>query len=66
MRRGPEGAQARAAWYFLAPALALIGLFFFLPVGASLLLSITDFDIYALGSSSSTSRAPSSNYASLA
>ena len=40
MRRGPEGAQTRAAWYFLAPALVLIGLFFFLPVGASLLLSV--------------------------
>jgi multiple sugar transport system permease protein len=52
VRRGPEGAQARAAWYFLSPALLLIGLFFFLPVGASLLLSITDFDIYALGNSS--------------
>ena len=48
-RRGPEGAQARAAWYFLAPALLLIGLFFFLPVVASLILSITDFDIYAIG-----------------
>ena len=48
-RPGPEGAQARAAWYFLAPALLLIGLFFFLPVAASLILSITDFDIYAIG-----------------
>ena len=52
MRRGPEGAQARAAWYFLTPALVLIGLFFFLPVAASLLLSVTDFDIYALGTTS--------------
>ena len=52
MRRGPEVAQARAAWYFLTPALVLIGLFFFLPVVASLLLSVTDFDIYALGSAS--------------
>ena len=52
MRRGPEHAQARAAWYFLAPALVLIGLFFFLPVGASLLLSVTDFDIYSLGNAS--------------
>ena len=49
MRRGPEGAQARAAWFFLAPALVLIGVFFFLPVAASLLLSVTDFDIYAIG-----------------
>ena len=38
----------RAAWYFLAPALLLITIFFFLPVGGSLLLSLTDFDIYAL------------------
>ena len=38
----------RAGWYFIAPALALIGVFFFLPVAASLLLSITDFDIYAI------------------
>src|SRR5688572_3262352 len=38
----------RAAWYFLAPALLLIGTFFFLPVVASLLLSVTDFDIYAI------------------
>jgi multiple sugar transport system permease protein len=37
-----------AAWWFLAPALLLIGLFFFLPVVASLLLSVTDFDIYAI------------------
>jgi multiple sugar transport system permease protein len=32
-----------------APALALLGVFFFLPVAASLGLSFTDFDIYALG-----------------
>lgn len=37
-----------AVW-FLAPALALIGVFFVLPVLASLLLGFTDFDIYALG-----------------
>jgi multiple sugar transport system permease protein len=35
---------------FLAPALAAIGIFFFLPVGAAFLLSFTDFDIYALAS----------------
>jgi multiple sugar transport system permease protein len=32
----------------LSPALTLIGLFFFVPVAASLLLSFTDFDIYAI------------------
>ncbi|HEY2852004.1 MAG TPA: sugar ABC transporter permease, partial [Gemmatimonadaceae bacterium] len=65
MRRGPEGAQARAAWYFLTPALVLIGLFFFLPVGASLLLSVTDFDIYALGNSSLARFVGSRNYSNL-
>jgi multiple sugar transport system permease protein len=34
---------------FVAPALALIGIFFFLPIVAALLLSFTDFDIYAIG-----------------
>lgn len=38
-----------SAWAFLAPALLLIVVFFFLPVLAALLLSFTDFDIYALG-----------------
>ncbi len=38
-----------AAWWFLAPALAAIALFFLVPVLASLLLSLTDFDIYAIG-----------------
>ncbi|MVF22210.1 sugar ABC transporter permease [Methylocaldum sp. BRCS4] len=40
---------ANTAFWFLAPALILIVVFFFLPVAASLLLSFTDFDIYALG-----------------
>jgi multiple sugar transport system permease protein len=40
--------QGRAAWLFLAPALTLIGVFFFIPIVASLLLSFTDFDIYAI------------------
>jgi multiple sugar transport system permease protein len=44
-----ERRRVRAAWLFLAPALGLIGIFFFLPVVAGLLLSLTDFDIYAIG-----------------
>ena len=36
------------AWWFVGPALFVIGVFFFLPVLAALALSITDFDIYAL------------------
>jgi multiple sugar transport system permease protein len=37
-----------AAWAFVAPALMVIAVFFFLPVLAGLALSFTDFDIYAL------------------
>jgi multiple sugar transport system permease protein len=37
-----------AAWGFAAPALIVIGLFFALPVLAGLILSFTDFDLYAL------------------
>ena len=40
--------RRRAAWIFVGPALAVIGVFFFLPVAAALVLSFTDFDIYAL------------------
>jgi multiple sugar transport system permease protein len=40
--------EARAALLFLAPALAVIGFLFLLPAVASLFLSVTDFDIYAL------------------
>jgi multiple sugar transport system permease protein len=42
-------AEARAAALFLLPALAVLVLFFFLPVVAGFLLSLTDFDIYAIG-----------------
>jgi multiple sugar transport system permease protein len=41
--------EARAALLFIAPALLVLVLFFFLPVIAGLLLSLTDFDIYAIG-----------------
>ena len=46
---GLERRAAFSAWLFLGPALLLISAFFFLPVLAALLLSFTDFDIYALG-----------------
>lgn len=45
-----ERRQASAAWGFLAPALVLIGVFFFVPVLAGFVMSFTDFDIYAIGS----------------
>ena len=46
--KSPERRAGRAGGWFVAPALVLIGVFFFLPVGASLLLSITDFDLYSV------------------
>ncbi len=44
-----SSSKSTAAWFFLTPSLAVIGIFFALPVLAALLLSFTDFDIYALG-----------------
>jgi len=44
-----EVQQTRAGWLFLLPALALIGVFFVVPVIAGLVLSFTDFDLYAIG-----------------
>jgi len=40
--------RQRAAWLFLAPALLVLGVFFLLPVIAALVLSLTDYDLYAL------------------
>ena len=48
MREAAVRAEARAGWAMTAPALAAIGLFFVVPAFASLVLSFTDFDIYAL------------------
>ena len=39
---------SHAAWLFVAPALLAIAVFFVVPVAAALLMSATDFDIYAL------------------
>jgi multiple sugar transport system permease protein len=41
--------RTRALVLFLGPALAAIGLFFFVPVLAAFVMSFTDFDIYSLG-----------------
>ena len=40
--------ERTAGWVFAGPALLAIGLFFVVPALASLVLSFTDFDIYAL------------------
>ena len=48
VRRHRMGRRERAAWGFVAPALIAIAVFFVIPVVSALLLSLTDFDIYAL------------------
>ncbi len=63
--RTAERAVARAAWWFLAPALVLIGVFFFLPVLASFALSVTDFDIYSVGDFDNARFVGLANYAAL-
>jgi len=62
--RAPR-AETRAAWLFLAPALGLIGIFFFLPVGSGLLLSLTDFDVYSIGAPETTRFVGLDNYAAI-
>ena len=52
-------------WVFLAPALVLIGVFFFLPVTAAFLLSVTDFDLYALADPSVVRFVGLGNYSNL-
>lgn len=54
--------EARAAWLMLAPALGLIGLFFAVPVVAGFLLSLTDFDIYAIADRSTARFVGIENY----
>jgi len=54
-----------AAWCFVAPALLVIAVFFFLPVVAALAMSLTDFDIYALAESRNLRLVGLQNYAQL-
>ena len=65
-RPGGERREARAGVAFVAPALALIFVFFFIPVAAGLLLSLTDFDIYAVANLSNVRFVGLRNYATLA
>jgi multiple sugar transport system permease protein len=54
-----------AAWAFVAPALMVIAVFFFLPVLAGFALSFTDFDIYALADIGNLRFVGLENYAEL-
>ena len=54
-----------AAYFFLAPALSAIFIFFFIPVIAAFIMSFTDFDIYALGDLSTVRFIGINNYLKL-
>jgi multiple sugar transport system permease protein len=63
-RTRPEPGS-RAGWFFTAPALLLIAVFFFVPVVGSLLLSVTDFDIYAIADPANARFVGLANYVEL-
>lgn len=54
-----------AAYFFLAPAISAIFIFFFIPVISAFIISFTDFDIYALGDFSTVRFIGFSNYIKL-
>lgn len=53
------------AYWFLAPGLVLLVVFFFVPVAASVVLSLTDFDIYAIASRANLRFVAAANYGHL-
>ncbi len=57
--------EARAGWTFTLPALLAIGFFFVLPTVASIGLSLTDFDIYALADNANLRFVGLANYREL-
>ena len=70
MAAGAEGntlsaPRSNAGLLFAGPALGVIALFFVLPVAAALLLSLTDFDLYALADLASLRFVGFANYARL-
>jgi multiple sugar transport system permease protein len=60
-----SAAERRAGWLLVAPALAAIVLFFALPVLAGFVLSLTDFDLYAVADLGAARWVGAGNYASL-
>ena len=57
--------QMMTAYIFVFPALTALTVFFFLPVIAAFLLSLTDFDIYSLGDFSNARFVGFKNYVDL-
>jgi multiple sugar transport system permease protein len=60
-----ERSQSRAAWLFLAPALLMFAFFFLVPVVVGLLMSFTDFDLYAIADPSNARFVGLRNYGML-
>jgi multiple sugar transport system permease protein len=54
--------QGRAAFFLLLPAVTLITLFYLIPVLGSLVLSLTDFDLYSVGDAANTRFVGAKNY----
>jgi multiple sugar transport system permease protein len=60
-----QSGNTKTAYFFLAPAVSAIFLFFFIPVIAAFLISFTDFDIYTLGDFSTLRFVGFNNYLTL-
>ena len=65
MTHHEDRSASRAAWVFVTPGLALIGVFFAIPVIGAFLLSFTDFDIYSIGNPANTRFIGLDNYRTL-
>lgn len=57
--------EVRGAWIFVAPALGALAAFLFVPVAASLALSFTDFDLYAVADPANLRFVGADNYRAL-
>ena len=57
--------SSTAGWIFAGPALIVLGVFFAIPVASALLLSLTDFDLYALADMSNLRFVALGNYIDL-
>lgn len=60
--RSDRRREASAGWMFIAPAVGLIAAFYLLPVLAGFVLSLTDFDLYAIGDPSVVRMVGAGNY----
>ena len=58
-------AESRAAYFVLLPGLLVLVVFFFLPIAAALLLSLTDFDIYGIADADNVRFVGFQNYVDL-